>query len=167
MHMGHGFPAVGRARESGLPVALGTDIPSALGGGMLPQMRVALAAELAQRNAASFARTGKPPESKPLSARAVLELATIGGARALGLADQIGSLEVGKRADVILVDQTDPRWLPGGNPARQLAYAARGTDVVTTIVDGEILMDERVVRRLDPEQIGREVRARRARLLVD
>jgi 5-methylthioadenosine/S-adenosylhomocysteine deaminase len=106
-----------------------------------------------------------PPGSSP-SWRA-LELATIGGARALGLADQIGSLEVGKRADVILVDQADPRWLPGGNPARQLAYAARGTDVVTTIVDGEILMDERVVRRLDPEQIGREVRARRARLLVD
>ena len=62
-------------------------------------------------------------------------MATVGGARALGLADQIGTLEVSKRADVILVDLTDPRHLPGHDPVRQLAYTARGSDVATTIVD--------------------------------
>jgi 5-methylthioadenosine/S-adenosylhomocysteine deaminase len=95
----------------------------------------------------------------------VLEAATIGGARALGLADRIGSLEPGKRADVILVDLSDPRHAPASDPARQLAYTARGSDVATTIVDGEILMDDRVVRRLDPEEIVRQARIRGHRLL--
>lgn len=95
----------------------------------------------------------------------VLELATIGGARALGLADEIGSLEVGKRADVVLVELDGPRLAPGHDPVRQLAYCGRGDDVVTTIVDGEILLDERALCRLDPRQIARECRERAARLL--
>ena len=94
----------------------------------------------------------------------VLEAATIGGARALGLADRIGNLEPGKRADLILVDVSDPRHLPGQNPARQLAYTARGSDVTTTIVDGEILMEDRVVLRLDADEVARECRARGTRL---
>jgi 5-methylthioadenosine/S-adenosylhomocysteine deaminase len=104
-----------------------------------------------------------PPNSHP--SWRVLEMATIGGARALGLADQVGSLEVGKRADLILVDRSDPRHLPGRDPVRQLAYTARGGDVMTTIVDGEVLMVDRVVRRLDSDVIARECRARAQRLL--
>lgn len=94
-----------------------------------------------------------------------LELATIGGARALGLADQVGSLEPGKRADVILLDLSDPRTSPGLDPVRQLVYTGRGGDVVTTIVDGEILMEDRQLRRLDVDEITLECRARAVRLL--
>lgn len=96
-----------------------------------------------------------------------LELATIGGARALGLADQIGSLEPGKRADLILLDRSSPRWTPGLDPVRHLAYAARGGDVATTIVAGEILMEDRAVTRLDAAEIIDQCRALAARLLGD
>jgi 5-methylthioadenosine/S-adenosylhomocysteine deaminase len=105
-----------------------------------------------------------PPESSP--AWQALELATIGGARALGLADRIGSLQPGKRADLILLDLSDPRHQPGLDPVRHLAYTARGGDVVTTIVDGELLMEDRVVRRLDPDEIARQCRERARRVLA-
>ena len=141
MHMGHGFPAVGRAREAGLAISLGTDIPSAVGGGMLPQMRVALAVELAQRNAASFAGTGKPPEAKPLSARAVLEMATIGGARAVGLGDVTGSLAPGKRAGLLLVRAGSPGTAPGLDPVGTVVLQASPADIDTVIVDGRVLKE--------------------------
>lgn len=93
-----------------------------------------------------------------------LELATIGGARALGLAAEIGSLEPGKRADLILLDLSDPRHLPGGDPIRQLAYTVRGGDVTTTIVDGRVLMDDRQMQALDPDLIVQECAGRLRRL---
>jgi 5-methylthioadenosine/S-adenosylhomocysteine deaminase len=106
-----------------------------------------------------------PPGSEP-SWRA-LELATIGGARALGLADQIGTLEPGKRADLILLDLADPRHAPGLDPVRHLVYTGRGADVVTTIVDGEILMEDRLLRRLDSAEIIAQSRPRARRLLAE
>ena len=94
-----------------------------------------------------------------------LEMATIGGARALGLADEIGTLEPGKRADLILIERSDPRQAPGLDPVRQLIYTGRGGDVAATIVDGVVLMEDRQVRGFDVETIWRECRARAARLL--
>lgn len=105
-----------------------------------------------------------PPKSEP--AWTVLEMATSGGARALGLADEIGTLEVGKRADLILIDRSDPRQAPGLDPVRQLVYTGRASDVMTTIVDGQVLMEEREVRHLEVEAIRRECRARAQRLLA-
>jgi 5-methylthioadenosine/S-adenosylhomocysteine deaminase len=99
-----------------------------------------------------------PAGSRP--AWQALELATIGGARALGLEAEIGSLEPGKRADLILLDLSDPRHLPGGDPIRQLAYTVRGSDVKTTIVDGRVLMDDRQIQVMDPELIVRECAGR-------
>lgn len=105
-----------------------------------------------------------PLGSQP--AWAVLEMATLGGARALGLADEIGSLEPGKRADLILIDRSDPRHVPGLDPAGHLVYTGRAGDVVTTIVDGQVLMEERVVPHLDVAAIERECRARARRVLA-
>jgi 5-methylthioadenosine/S-adenosylhomocysteine deaminase len=106
-----------------------------------------------------------PAGSEP--AWQALELATIGGARALGLDDAVGSLEPGKRADLILLKIAgDPRHLPGRHLVRHLAYTGRGTDVYLTIVDGEILMEAGQFGRLDPEEIARECRGRAARLLA-
>lgn len=72
-------------------------------------------------------------------AQAVLDLATRGGAAALGLSGQIGSIEVGKRADLILVDLAKPRMTPLHDPVSQLVYAAHGDDVYATVVDGKVL----------------------------
>lgn len=76
----------------------------------------------------------------------VLEMATIDAARALGMEDEIGSLEVGKKADLILVDMHEPHLMPLQMPLYRVAYFANGNDVETVIVDGEILMLEGEVR---------------------
>jgi 5-methylthioadenosine/S-adenosylhomocysteine deaminase len=90
-------------------------------------------------------------------------MATQGGADALGLGDLIGSLEVGKRADVIVVDlHTAHMWpiLHGqdSNVVEQLVYSASANDVLTTIVDGQVLMQDRQVRTMDPAGIELAVR---------
>jgi 5-methylthioadenosine/S-adenosylhomocysteine deaminase len=76
-------------------------------------------------------------------------MATIGGARALGLDREIGSLEAGKRADLIVVRMNSPRQTPMFDPVSHIVYTTRGDDVDTTIVNGRILMRGRVLRTLD------------------
>ena len=88
-----------------------------------------------------------------LSAREVLEMATINGARALGLEKGIGSLEVGKRADIILIDLSKPHLKPLHNVYAGILYSAKGSDVDTVIVDGKILMENRVVKTLDEHAV--------------
>lgn len=105
-----------------------------------------------------------PEGSRP--AWRALEMATIGGARALGLEREIGSLEVGKRADFILLDLSDPRFAPGNDLARHLVYAGRAADVVATVVDGEVLMDDGRLTGLDATAIAAECRARAGRIVA-
>lgn len=78
-----------------------------------------------------------------ISARDAVEMATIGGARALGLEQQIGTLEPGKRADICAVHLNDLHSLPAYNPYNALVYAARASDVVLTMIDGEIRYNAR------------------------
>ena len=94
-----------------------------------------------------------------------LEMATIAGARALGLEREIGSLAIGTRADFVLVDQSDPRHAPGNDLARHLVYAGRAADVVTTVVDGQVLMEDGRLTRLDAPAIVAACRERARRLL--
>ena len=105
-----------------------------------------------------------PEGSRP--AWRALEMATLGGARALGLEREIGSLEAGKRADLILVDLSDPRFAPGNDLARHLVYAGRAADVTTTIVDGLVLMEDRRLTSLDAASVTAECRTRAARILA-
>jgi len=79
----------------------------------------------------------------------VLEMATIDGARALGLADRIGSLEPGKAADLAVVDADRPHLTPLVHPVHQLVYYATGADVATVLVGGEVLMRDRQVCTVD------------------
>jgi 5-methylthioadenosine/S-adenosylhomocysteine deaminase len=88
-----------------------------------------------------------------VDAEAVLRMATIDGARALGLDDRIGSLEVGKQADLIVIDTCQPHLTPFYRPASHLVYAARGGDVTTTIVAGRILVENRHLTLLDADDI--------------
>jgi 5-methylthioadenosine/S-adenosylhomocysteine deaminase len=102
-------------------------------------------------------------EQRP--AHSVLAMATREGARALGLDDGIGTVEVGKKADLILVDLGhQPRTTPLNNPFYTLAFTARGDDVVTTIVDGRVLMDGRIINSLDEAEVLRQVQARADRI---
>jgi 5-methylthioadenosine/S-adenosylhomocysteine deaminase len=85
-------------------------------------------------------------------------MATIGGARALGMEKQIGSLEPGKRADVIIVSMSAARQTPIYDPLSHLVYVTRGDDVQTTIVNGKVLMRDRKVLTLDRAAILREAK---------
>lgn len=93
-------------------------------------------------------------------AEAVLEMATIRGARAMGLEDQIGSIEPGKRADFIILDMDKPHLTPCFDPVSTVVYAAYGSDVDTVVCDGETLMRGRKVQTLDEEAIIAEARCR-------
>ena len=97
-------------------------------------------------------------DPRAVSARVALEMATIRGARALGMAAQIGSLEPGKRADLIAVDVSGARQTPMYDPVSHLVYVARGNDVRTTIVNGKVLMRDRRVLTLNTADVLRDAR---------
>ena len=80
-------------------------------------------------------------------------MATVNGAKALGLGKSIGSLEVGKKADVILIDPSKPHLKPIHNIYANIVYSARGSDVDTVIVDGNIIMENRHVKTLDEQAV--------------
>jgi len=92
-----------------------------------------------------------------MNARTVLETATIGGARAIGLDHRIGSLEPGKLADLIIVDFSRPHLTPVYNPVSHLVYAARGSDVSDVFVDGEHLVRRHRMVKLDAGGIMQRV----------
>ena len=83
----------------------------------------------------------------------VLEMATIDAAKALGMEKEIGSLEAGKKADVILLDWFKPHMVPMNMPVYRIVYFAEGTDVATVLVDGKVLMRDRKVLTVNEEQI--------------
>ncbi|WEM44772.1 amidohydrolase (plasmid) [Photobacterium sp. DA100] len=89
----------------------------------------------------------------------VIELSTIGGARALHMEDQIGSLEVGKKADIIIVETQSPNMMPNYNPYATLVYQANPGNVSTTIVNGDIVMEQREIKNIDMAEMQQAVRA--------
>ena len=135
-----GIAPVVDMRKGGMNVGLGTDGPAGSNNNLDMVEEAASAARLQ--------KIGKM-DPKALSARDVLEMATIGGARVLGLADKIGTLEAGKRADVIVIDLSAPKSQPVYAVESAIVYAASGSAVTTTICDGKILMKDRHVRTVD------------------
>jgi 5-methylthioadenosine/S-adenosylhomocysteine deaminase len=93
-----------------------------------------------------------------MNAQKVLEIATIGGAKLLGLDDHIGSIEIGKQADIILVDMNQSHLTPLYNCYSQLVYAARGADTKTSIIGGKIVMKDRQLRTMDLNAVMEKVR---------
>jgi 5-methylthioadenosine/S-adenosylhomocysteine deaminase len=104
--------------------------------------------------------TSGDPTAAP--AAAVLEMATLGGARALGMEDQLGSLEVGKRADVVVVDLGAARLHPIYDPVSHLVYAAKGADVRHVAVEGKLVVRDRRVLTLDEAAVLAEATRLRA-----
>ncbi|MCL4676297.1 MAG: amidohydrolase family protein, partial [Pararhodobacter sp.] len=90
---------------------------------------------------------------KPLPTRDVIRMATIEGARVLGLEAEVGSLEVGKAADLIRIDLSSPRVQPIYDPYSVLVFAAQPADVCDVMVEGAWLMRDRVVETLEPARV--------------
>ncbi|HEY3093224.1 MAG TPA: amidohydrolase family protein, partial [Vicinamibacterales bacterium] len=106
--------------------------------------------------AASFLQKVATMDPTAVSAKTAVQMATIGGARALGMERQIGSLEAGKRADVIIVRMSAARQTPMYDPISHLVYVTRGDDVQTTIVNGRVLMQNRKLTTLNEAAVLRE-----------
>jgi 5-methylthioadenosine/S-adenosylhomocysteine deaminase len=92
-----------------------------------------------------------------LPAERVLEMGTIRGAESLLLADRIGSIEPGKRADLVLYDLDTPEWRPLLNPINNLVYAASGASVRTVLIDGRVVLDEGRLTTLDERALYERV----------
>ena len=128
--------------QRGMNIGLGTDNMS---GDMVEVMRLALI----------IARL-RTDDNQALRAMQVLEMATINGARALGMADQIGSLEVGKKADLVIVDVDQPHWVPLIDPVANLVHGGLGTDVEMVWVDGQPLVVDGRVQSVDQSTVLHE-----------
>jgi 5-methylthioadenosine/S-adenosylhomocysteine deaminase len=135
--------------EAGITVGLGTD--GAASNNDLDMFEAMRFAAFLQKHARN--------DPRALPAPAVLDMATRNGAVALGLGAQVGSLEVGKRADIIMVDTRGPRQTPMFDPVAHLVYSAHGDDVTTTIVNGRVLMRDRKVLTLNEAAVLTAARA--------
>jgi 5-methylthioadenosine/S-adenosylhomocysteine deaminase len=113
---------------------------------------------------AAFLAKLQTTDPRAVPAKLAVQMATIDGARALGLDKTIGSLETGKRADLIAVSMTAARQTPMYDPLSHLVYVTRGDDVRTTIVNGRVLMRDRKVLTLDEAAVLSEARALAAKV---
>jgi 5-methylthioadenosine/S-adenosylhomocysteine deaminase len=148
MKLASGTAPVPKYLAAGVALGLGTDGAASNNDlDMFEAMRIA-----------SFLHKLVNNDPRVVGAKAVLEMATIGGARALGMDRRIGSLEPGKRADIIIVNMSTPRQAPMYDPISHLVYATRGDDVQTTIVNGKVLMRARKVLTLNEEAVLKEAR---------
>ncbi|NPD89349.1 MAG: amidohydrolase family protein [Asgard group archaeon] len=107
---------------------------------------------------ATFLQKVKHLNEKVLPAQQILRMATIDGARAINWDHEIGSIEEGKKADLIQVDISDINAIPLYDPVSHLVYSASGKDVCTVIVDGKILYQENVLTTIDMKRITEEVK---------
>jgi 5-methylthioadenosine/S-adenosylhomocysteine deaminase len=148
LKLGSGLAPVVEMRAKGISVSLGADGAACNNHlDMFEEMRLAAVLQSVRHHPGA------------LTARDAVTMATREGARALGLEREIGSIEVGKKADLILIDRHQPHLALTTDPYSAIVYAARGTDVRTTIVDGQILIDDFRPTRWDPAQIAATAKA--------
>jgi 5-methylthioadenosine/S-adenosylhomocysteine deaminase len=154
MYLASGVAPIPKMRARGIPVALASDGP---GSNNSQDMLEVLKTTALLHKVSSLDAMVLLPED-------VLWMACRGGAAAFGQADQIGSLEVGKKADVVLVDLDTPGAMPVHRPVSALVYNANAGEVDTVLVDGQILMRDRQVLCVNEKALLTEARAACARL---
>jgi 5-methylthioadenosine/S-adenosylhomocysteine deaminase len=158
LHHGQGFGAMSShmaMHRAGVAVGLGCDAPNANDGvDILDAARLAVG-------------VAKDAAIDPTIASAYdgLEMATIGGAAAAGMADRIGSLAVGKAADLVVHDGRAPQWRPRGNPVQQLIWTAQGRTVRDVVVDGKVVVRDGRCTTVDADELHERARRRQAAVL--
>ncbi len=148
LKLANGFSPVSQLLKAGVKIGLGTD-------GAASNNNLNMYEEIG-----FTARMHKGFTKNPtvLNAREVLRMATIGGAEVLGLAEKTGSLEIGKLADLQIVNIHKPHLTPMYNPYSHLAYAVQAADVDTVIINGHIVMENRKILTVDENQIMQQVK---------
>jgi 5-methylthioadenosine/S-adenosylhomocysteine deaminase len=147
MKLASGVAPIPRLIDEGICVGMGTD-------GCASNNDLDLFQEMD-----SVAKLHKAKSLDPtvMDAPTVLKMATINGARTLGLEPVIGSLEKGKKADIIIVDTNKPHLTPMYNPVSHLVYAAIGSDVTTSIINGTVVMENGTIKTMDIKAVMDDV----------
>jgi 5-methylthioadenosine/S-adenosylhomocysteine deaminase len=154
MKLGSGACSVSRMKVKGINVALGTDGPAS-------NNNQSMVKEMQQ-----LARLERIANLDPtcISAPELIRTATINGARAYHLDSELGSLEVGKRADMQIINTCHPHWHPHYDPYSSLAYAMQSGDVETVIVEGKPIMKNRRMVTIDEQRIYRQIKKMAGRI---
>ena len=147
MKLGNGFAPIGRMLEKGINVCLGTD--GAASNNCLNMFHELSLLTLIHKG------TSKTPQC--VSAKEGFRIATINGARALGLEKEIGSIEVGKKADLAILDLNTPSLTPRNNLIAGLSYSANGSEVDTVIINGKITMENRRILTMNEQLVYRKI----------
>ncbi len=155
LKLGNGFAPVEKLLAKGVNVALGTD-------GSSSNNNLNMFEEI---NLAALINKGANGDPLSIPAITALEMATKNGAKALGMEDEIGSLEIGKKADLIMLDFNKPHLYPKFNIISSLAYSAQASDVETVIINGKIVMEEREIKHLDLAEVFAKVQSSATRLI--
>ena len=149
MKLASGIAPVSKLLENDICVAIGTD-------GASSNNNLDLIEEL---KTASLLQKVATLDPKVLTSDESLAMGTINGARALGLEDEIGTVEVGKKADLILIDTNSANMVPdSSNLSSNIIYSANGSNVDTTICNGQILMENKKLTTLDEQDIYKKAR---------
>lgn len=154
MKLASGIAPVAKLLELGATVGIGTD-------GTASNNNLDMLEEL---RAGSYLQKVSTMNPEVIPAYRALQMATIDGALCMGLGDRVGLIKEGMRADVILMDTTQPHMCPQHNLVANIAYAAGASDVRTVIIDGKVVMLDRVVLTIDEERVMYEAKERAARL---
>lgn len=154
LKLGSGIARVKEMLDRGINVCLGTD-------GAASNNNLNMFEEM---NIAALLHKGIAMNPQLMNADTVLKMATMNGAKAIGFEDT-GILKEGMKADVILIDTDKPHFYPKNNPASMMVYSAQASDVDTVIIDGDIIMQNRIFTNIDEEKIKYEVEALSGRLL--
>jgi 5-methylthioadenosine/S-adenosylhomocysteine deaminase len=144
MMLASGVAPVVEERAAGIAVGLGTDGPAGSNNDLDLMEEMDLAAKLQKIT---------KMDPRALGAKSVVEMATIEGAKALHMEKEIGSIEVGKKADIILIGLDEPNAVPMYDIYAQLAYAVKGSDVETVVIGGRVVMRDRKLLTLNESEI--------------
>ena len=149
MKLASGISPVSKLIENGICVSIGTD-------GASSNNNLDLIEEL---KTASLLQKVSTLDPKVLTSDEAIEMGTIKGAQALGLEDEIGSIEIGKKADIILIDTNSANMVPDSSSlSSNIIYSANGSNVDTTICNGKILMENKKLTVLDEQEIYKKAR---------
>lgn len=143
MKLGNGFAPIAKMLDAGVNVCLGTD--GAASNNCLNMFHELSLLTLIHKG------TGKTPQC--VSAKEGFRIATINGAKALGLEEEIGSIEVGKKADLAILDLNTPSLTPRNNLIAGLSYSANGSEVDTVIINGQVTMEGRKLLTIDEKLV--------------
>ena len=143
MKLGNGFAPAEKFLDAGINVCLGTD-----GCGSNNSLNM-----FQEMNAAALAYKGAARKAQCIGAADVLRMATVNGAKAIGHPEDLGVIREGALADLILIDLNQPQFHPANNIVSGLVYSANGSEVDTVIVDGAVLMKERVLTAIDEGRV--------------